>query len=104
MFHGQTYLNIRHDFRNVCEFVFWCALIVNFLPEADRFRKLGRAPFYTYLYFVDLLALFALNWRAQLPSLDSEFMGFRRTARHYIRNKRQDFADWRTRHDDLPHD
>ena len=69
--------DLLHDFRRICEFVAFFALLANFLPKADCFE---RWPKFCGLYvvFIDLVAGFALNWRHCLPSLDLEFLGFLR--------------------------
>ena len=90
--HSVAYLNLRHDLWRVCAFVAFNALLANFLPDSRLLRKHHRAR-YLYEVFVDLVAGFGLNWRTSLPSLDQEFMGFKRIFRHAYRNWRQDRID-----------
>jgi hypothetical protein len=60
-----------------CELVTLCAIGINFMPRESRFdgRPLLLA---TYRFVVHYIAFFACNWRARLPSLDLEFMGFKK--------------------------
>lgn len=90
-------MNLWHDFRDVCVFISVNSVIANFLPKTSTLKNGPHWLYLSYCYLVDLIAAFAMNWRTQLPSLDAEFLGFRRMTRHYVRNRMQDFADWRHR-------
>ncbi len=100
--HGPAYLDLRLDFYRVCEFVAINSLLANFLPShgwVDRVcishapEKMRHSLNFTYCLLVDIIAGFGLNWRTHLPSLDQEFIGFKRTVRHKYRNWRQAKTD-----------
>lgn len=88
----ETYLGFRWVYFRMCSVVFWAALIANFLPDSRYLTKSPRAR-NAYEFIVDYVALFALNFRANLPSLEREFMGFKRRVRHAYRNWRQRKVD-----------
>lgn len=90
------YLELRHGLFRLCVFVSCNALLANFLPSAEKLWRYPRAQ-RAYGVFVDLVAGFGLNWRAELPSLDREFFGFRRKVRHGLRNWKQNRIDRRVR-------
>jgi len=69
--------DLLHDFRRFCEFTTLFAILANFLPKAERLDRWPRLCG-IYIVFVDLVAGFGMNWRYQLPSLDLEFLGFKR--------------------------
>lgn len=79
---------LRHDLRDLAMWACAASLLANFLPDADRFQRWPRVHG-CYVIFVDLIALVALNLRADLPSLDEEFMGFKRRGAAWVRNKRE---------------
>lgn len=91
---------LRHDIRDVACFVMACSLLANFLPRCTwvdakmrRFPIL-RGPVHDfYVWFVDMIAFCSLNFRAQLPSMDFQWFGFARLAKHSFRNWKQDRAD-----------
>jgi hypothetical protein len=87
MSHSAAYFDLRHDFFRVCAFVFWNALLCNFLPSSVLLRKYPKTR-YCYEVLVDLVAGFGLNWRTKLPSLDAEFLGFKRIAQQTYRSWR----------------
>lgn len=87
MVHSALYLDYRHDLFRVCVFIAVNALLANFLPRAARFRK-HRTFQCFYIVVIDLVAAFGLNWRAELPSLNQEFMGFKRRVGYGYRNWR----------------
>jgi hypothetical protein len=76
-------LDLRHDFFRICAFIVLCAFVSNFLPDERRVAGYPKTR-YVYRAFVDIIAGFGLNWRASLPSLDLEFMGFRVRRRRKI--------------------
>lgn len=83
---------VRQDFFHICAFISANALIANFLPDSNKLRNYPRIR-YAYEVLVDVVAGFSLNWRTCLPSLDAEFIGFKRTARHIYRNWQQTRQD-----------
>lgn len=87
-----TYLVLRHDFFRICSFIAINAFLCNFLPDSAKLARWPRIRF-AYEVLVDLMAGFALNWRVRIPSLDQEFIGFRRTASHAYRNWQQSRMD-----------
>jgi hypothetical protein len=90
--HAAFELGVRWVFFHVCFVIATSSLLANFLPDIRYFRNHPRFQL-VYSFFVDYVALFALNFRTNLPSLDQEFMGFRRRLRHAYRNWRQRTAD-----------
>ncbi len=86
------YLDLRHDFFRVCAFIAANSILANLLPRSSRLGR-HRKVHNFYCLVIDLVAFFACNWRVNLPSLDQEFMGFRRTARHAYRNWQQSRLD-----------
>lgn len=93
---------LRHDIRDIACFVASCSLLANFLPrlawvdlKMKRWPRLQRPVHDFYLWFIDMVAFCALNWRIELPSMQFEWMGFARRAKHTIRNWRQDREDRR---------
>lgn len=59
------------------------SLVANLLPNAERLNKYPRLK-QCYLFLIDYIAFFALNWRAQLPSLEQEMLGFRKHVKQLI--------------------
>jgi len=89
---GMAISLLRHDLFRVTAFIAGCAFIKNFLPSSRMFSSIPRLCWW-YELFVDVVSLFALSWRAQSPSLEMEFLGFKRTTRHAIRNWKQGRLD-----------
>lgn len=83
---------IRQDIFHICAFITINAFVANFLPDANKLRNYPRIR-YAYEVLVDVIAGFSLNWRTSLPSLDAEFIGFKRTAKHIFRNWQQTRID-----------
>lgn len=88
------FLDLWHDFYRVCAVIAVCSIAANFLPAASKLDAIPKLKS-LYCVFVDLVAGFGGNWRADLPSLAMEFMGFRRKVRHGIRNWKQSRLDKR---------
>ncbi len=88
----DLYADLRHDLFRVCAFIAANSLLCNFLPKSTCLKRFPKLR-YGYEILIDLIAGFALNWRIQLPSLDQEFIGFRRAAKHAIRNWKQNHMD-----------
>lgn len=92
---------VRHDFTDVCVFVFFCSALNNFMPRitwVDRItaRLIPQAvgPVHDfYVWLVDMVAFCSLNFRAQIPSLDFQWFGFARQVKHSYRNWRQNRVD-----------
>ena len=82
--HASYLFFLRHDLRSTCVFIAFCALIANFLPKKKHLDGYPRLQF-CYCIFIDIVAGFGLNWRYRLPSLDLQFLGFKRPERHYSR-------------------
>ena len=76
--HGPTYMGWRQAIRGVCVWVTGASLLANLLPHDERFQRWPRAH-KAYSIAIDLVAFVACNFRVCLPSLQQEFMGFRRT-------------------------
>ena len=74
--HHAEWLDFRHLLFRFCVFISMNALLANLLPRA---KHLARWPLLQCWYevLIALIAIFSLNWRACLPSLDIEFMGCR---------------------------
>jgi hypothetical protein len=94
---------LRHDIRDVACFVATCSLAANFLPKSTwvdsqmkRWPSLSGPVHDFYLWLVDMVAFCSLNWRVELPSMDFQWLGFARSAKHLMRNWRQDRIDRRT--------
>ncbi len=81
--HGPVYLGFRHVVRSVAVWVAFNSLLANFLPNEKRFLQWPRVC-RCYVWLVDFVAFNALNFRACLPSLQQEFMGFRRSVRRKV--------------------
>jgi hypothetical protein len=94
--HSAAYVDLRYDLFRVCAFVAANALLCNFLPPSVKLKKYPKTR-YCYEVLIDLMAGFALNWRTQIPSLDGEFIGFKRVAVHTYRNWLQSKADAKER-------
>ncbi len=92
MVHSPFTMGFRYVFFHACAVVAGASLLANLLPRESLLEKRPKLrKFYGFL--VDYVAFFALNLRADLPSLDQEFLGFRRHIRHAYRNWRQDRLD-----------
>lgn len=83
---------LLEDLKWVCVFIAANALLSNFMPPTVLLRRYPRLH-WAYCLLVDLVATFGLNLRTSLPSLDMEFMGFRRAFRHAYRNWQQTKSD-----------
>ena len=94
----------RWVFFHVCMVVAICALLANFLPDSEtvskrlaillrEYPRLQGKICWWYEFFIDVVALIALNIRAEFPCLEVAFMGFRRNLRHGIRNWKQERMD-----------
>ena len=79
---------LRNDWRDVCEFIATAAIAANFLPRAAKFQRWPKL-YSTYTWLVDVVALFACNWRANLPSLDEEFLGFQAKCTDWLKRRRR---------------
>ena len=79
---------LRWVFFHMCAWVFWSSVIANLLPPVKNFSRHPRWCWW-YEFVIDLVAFFALNIRADLPSIEVEAMGFRRKIRHGYRNWQQ---------------
>ena len=85
--HGYTYFYLYRDFRTMCMWVACASFVANFLPNKKRLDAWPRSQ-HVYVWFIDFVAFVALNFRVCLPSLQQEFMGFRRRWRRRV-EKRQ---------------
>ena len=74
MSQSAAYLDLRHDFFRMCAFCWVCAIGKNFLPR-NKFKN--RFLYDTYRIIIDLFAGFGGGWRADSPSLQQEWMGFK---------------------------
>jgi hypothetical protein len=83
--HQAEYVFIRHVLFRVCVVVAICAAQANILPR----NRLTGWRFEAYEAYIALVAAMSLNWRAELPSLNGEFFGFRRRLRHFRRGRAQ---------------
>jgi hypothetical protein len=89
---SEISFGIMSIFYHLCVVISCASLVANFLPSA---RLLNHYPKVKaiYLLIVDWIALLALNFRADLPSLDKEILGFKRRFRHAYRNWKQSRQD-----------
>lgn len=69
-----VWLDLRHDLFRICVLIAFCAYSKNFLPR-NRFKNARLRQAYQIL--IDLLAGFGGGWRADSPSLQQEWMGFK---------------------------
>ncbi len=74
--HSYTFFYLHRDVRTACCWVAAASLLANFLPRQSAFDRWPRVKI-TYGYLIDVVAFMALNFRACLPSLQQEFLGFR---------------------------
>jgi hypothetical protein len=97
-------INLRHDAIWMFAFIGVNSILANFLPQTALLKDRNKRLYLAYCWLVDFIATCAGNWRTQLPSLDQEFMGMRRPMRHYVRNRLQEFFDWRHKDDTISGD
>ncbi len=86
------YFNLRYDFLWVCVFIVVNAVIGNLWPNSEHLKNWPKLRYF-YEMLIDVNSAFALRWRAQMPSLDKEFLGFRREIKHAYRNWQQGRQD-----------
>ena len=70
------WLDFRYLIFRFSVFIAINAMLANLLPNAKCFAKRPSVQCW-YEVLVCLIAIFSLNWRACLPSLDAEFLGFK---------------------------
>lgn len=98
---------LRHDIRDVCCFIATASIIANCLPRLTWIDRMAarhipkyKGPIHDcYVWLVDMVAFCAVNLRIDLPSMDFQFFGFARDAKHAVRNWRQDRIDRRNHTD-----
>jgi hypothetical protein len=78
--HGAMYLDLRGDLFRLSVLIAGCALVKNFLPQTEKYQNRPRVHS-TYCFIVALISFCGLSWRCRQPSLDLEFMGFKRRRR-----------------------
>jgi hypothetical protein len=89
---SEISFGIMSIFYHLCVVISCASLVANFLPNArflNHYPKLQAL----YLLLIDWIALLALNFRADLPSLDKEILGFKSRFRHAYRNWKQTRKD-----------
>lgn len=89
---SEIIFGIMSIFYHLCVVISCASLVANFLPNARFLNHYPKIQAF-YLLLVDWIALLALNFRADLPSLDKEILGFKRKFRHAYRNWKQNKKD-----------
>jgi hypothetical protein len=74
--HHAEWLLYRHLIFRLAAVIASCSIVANLLPNA---KKLDNYPDLQCCYeiVVILVAAIALNWRAHLPGLEAQFLGFK---------------------------
>ena len=80
-------MGFRYLVRSYCVVVACASLLANFLPPAKWLKRWPRTC-HVYTFLVDVVAFVALNLRLCLPSLQQEFLGFRRSMGKRVRAMR----------------
>jgi hypothetical protein len=94
--HHLEWIYIRAVLFRLASIIAVCSGIANILPNE---RILAKRPLAQSVYEVAIfiIATLSLNWRARLPSLHAEFLGFR--ADEHTRTLAQVKARWQRRRD-----
>ena len=80
---GPEYMGFRHVIRTVCVWIAANSALANLLPNENRFASSPKLRT-CYAFLVDFVAINALNLRACLPSLQQEFLGFKRSVKRRV--------------------
>ncbi len=81
--HSDLHFYLMRDLRTVCMWIAGASLLANFMPHDARLRSWPKLR-QGYVFLIDVVAIIALNFRVCLPSLQQEFMGFRKRVKRRV--------------------